>query len=213
MPKVTKEHLQARRAQIISAAGICFAQNGFQRTTVRDICKQAGLSTGAVYGYFESKDAIIQALADENVRQNKEEFAKLRQCSSFRDALKGFVEILLYFKECNSCAAEIGLDVYKMKVSLWAECIRNPEALRAEDAYSHAVSELQKIVRRAQRKGEVRKGLDSKTIAQVLISLLEGFTIQQAIDGRLNTEKYVSGTMALLEGGVLESRRGRRSKA
>ena len=41
-----------------------FAQHGFQRTTILDICAEAGLSAGAVYSYFDSKDAIIEALSE-----------------------------------------------------------------------------------------------------------------------------------------------------
>src|SRR5688500_8917991 len=64
MPKVSEEHLDARRAQIVNAAVACFAREGFHRTTMHDICREAGLSPGAVYRYFASKDELIQAIAD-----------------------------------------------------------------------------------------------------------------------------------------------------
>ena len=64
MPKVSKEHSEARRRQIIDAAYQCFARKGFHQTTMRDIYEEAGLSPGAVYHYFDSKDEIIQASFD-----------------------------------------------------------------------------------------------------------------------------------------------------
>ena len=64
MPKVAKEHGEARRRQIVDAAYRCFARRGFHQTTMRDIYQEAGLSPGAVYHYFASKDEIIQASFD-----------------------------------------------------------------------------------------------------------------------------------------------------
>src|SRR2546421_9201477 len=65
MPKVSEEHLEARRQQIVDAALACFARDGFHRATMQDICREAELSPGAIYRYFDGKDAIIEAIADE----------------------------------------------------------------------------------------------------------------------------------------------------
>ena len=61
MPKVSGAHIAARRQQILDAARACFARQGFHQTSIQDICKEAGLSPGAVYRYFPSKDHIIAA--------------------------------------------------------------------------------------------------------------------------------------------------------
>src|SRR3954467_3629050 len=62
MPKVTEEHVDARRRQILSGALRCFAREGFYRTTMQDIFREAGLSPGAVYSYFKGKDELIAAI-------------------------------------------------------------------------------------------------------------------------------------------------------
>src|SRR5215212_6087280 len=62
MPKVTEEHVEARRRQILSAALRCFARQGFHRTTMQDIFREADLSPGAVYSYFKSKDELVAAI-------------------------------------------------------------------------------------------------------------------------------------------------------
>ena len=61
MPKVSEEHLRARRRQIIRAALVCLSLQGFHRTTMQDIVQESGLSVGAFYRYFESKEAIVAA--------------------------------------------------------------------------------------------------------------------------------------------------------
>ena len=63
MPKVSAAHVEGRRKQILAAACRCFSRNGVHGTTVRDICREAGLSTGAVYGYFKSKGEIVEGIA------------------------------------------------------------------------------------------------------------------------------------------------------
>jgi AcrR family transcriptional regulator len=62
MPKISQDAYNERRAWIVQAAVRSFAQHGIH-VTVDDICAEAGVSKGALYGYFPSKDAIIQAVA------------------------------------------------------------------------------------------------------------------------------------------------------
>jgi AcrR family transcriptional regulator len=64
MPKLSQDAFNARRARIVEAAVKCFAKHGI-RVSVDEICAEAGVSKGALYGYFPSKDAIIQAIANE----------------------------------------------------------------------------------------------------------------------------------------------------
>ena len=65
MPKVSPEHLEARRRHILDAALTCFDRAGFHGPSMQDIFDEVGLSTGAVYRYFSSKEEIIEALADQ----------------------------------------------------------------------------------------------------------------------------------------------------
>jgi AcrR family transcriptional regulator len=59
MPKVSDAHREARREQIAVAALGCFAEKGFQRTSMADIIEASGLSAGAIYLHFESKQQIV----------------------------------------------------------------------------------------------------------------------------------------------------------
>src|SRR5690242_18559394 len=65
MPKVSEEHRVARRAQIVAAARSCVIDQGFHKTTMADVIAASGLSAGAVYGYFKSKEEIVAAIAEE----------------------------------------------------------------------------------------------------------------------------------------------------
>ena len=72
MPKLKSETQNARREHILDAAERCFARTGFHRTTMQDICKMAGVSPGALYVYFDSKEALIAGITE----RDRAEFAE-----------------------------------------------------------------------------------------------------------------------------------------
>src|SRR6266487_3150121 len=64
MPKLAVEAREARRQHILRAALRCFARRGYHTTTIDDIAAEAGVSKGAPYVYFQSKEALFRALYD-----------------------------------------------------------------------------------------------------------------------------------------------------
>jgi len=70
----------ARRAQILDAATAVFIEKGLQRTTMRDVARAAGVSTGTIYNYFLNKEALVLGVLD-RVNQGQ------RRAADFADAL------------------------------------------------------------------------------------------------------------------------------
>jgi AcrR family transcriptional regulator len=64
MPKVTEEHAEARRAQILEGARRCFARWGYEGATVPRLEREIGLSHGAIFNYYRSKLDLFVALAE-----------------------------------------------------------------------------------------------------------------------------------------------------
>lgn len=62
MPKVSTEHKQRRRAEILDAAQRTFARHGYEGATVARLEEETGLSRGAIFSYFESKEALFVAV-------------------------------------------------------------------------------------------------------------------------------------------------------
>ncbi len=56
--------VRARREQIVGAATRVFAEKGFGRATTREVAREAGVSEGTIYNYFEGKDAILMAILE-----------------------------------------------------------------------------------------------------------------------------------------------------
>ena len=65
MPKVTQEHLDARRKEILDGARRAFAEHGYEGATVARIEEATGLSRGAIFHYFENKNDLFVELAME----------------------------------------------------------------------------------------------------------------------------------------------------
>ena len=62
MPKLLDSTRELRRRRLLDAAWRCIAQEGFRDLTVDDVCADAGLSKGAFYSHFVSKEALLLAL-------------------------------------------------------------------------------------------------------------------------------------------------------
>jgi TetR/AcrR family fatty acid metabolism transcriptional regulator len=56
--------VNARQRQILEAATRVFAEKGFRRATTREVAREAGVSEGTIYNYFEDKDALLVAILD-----------------------------------------------------------------------------------------------------------------------------------------------------
>jgi AcrR family transcriptional regulator len=74
-----QERIDRRRAQILAAASRVFARQGFHRTTVREIARDAGIADGTIYLYFASKQELLLALLGElsRVAERPADFAEL----------------------------------------------------------------------------------------------------------------------------------------
>jgi AcrR family transcriptional regulator len=196
MPKVTAEHRLARREQIVAAARQCVAGQGFHKTTMADVIRESGLSAGAVYGYFKSKDEIVGAIADEalgSIDQLFEEILARQEPLSPVDALRAILEHVIRLAE------QPGGDVTRIAVQAWAEALHN-EAIHATASSKYALLRgyFVEIARRAQADGTVDSGTKPEYIAQVLFGMLPGFILQRLLLGDVTPASYTAGLAALL---------------
>jgi len=65
VPRLAVDVKEARRSHILAAAQRCFARSGYHLTTIDDIAAEAGVSKGAPYVYFESKEALFRELYEQ----------------------------------------------------------------------------------------------------------------------------------------------------
>ncbi len=179
MPKVTEAHLEARRGQILDAAWTCFARKGYHQATMQDICQESGLSPGAIYRYFESKEAILKAINERSQEMGRALVEEARSLAAGPLDMLGVIgqTMLSYF---NDPMAET---TTRINIEIWPEIIRSDElraSLRQELSFwHHAVAQL---LTEAKEQGQLRPEVDPESLAVLLICAWEGIRHYGLID-------------------------------
>lgn len=87
MPRLTEATKQARRAQIINAAFTCFTAKGYSNTSMSDIIKESGLSSGSIYSHFSGKGDILYATVQQRIDMITAAYRELKDPSP-RDIMR-----------------------------------------------------------------------------------------------------------------------------
>jgi TetR/AcrR family transcriptional regulator, transcriptional repressor of aconitase len=201
MPKVTEEHVEARRRQILAAALRCFAREGFHRTTMQDIFRDAELSPGAVYSYFKSKDELILAIVLEMmsfVGGAAALFSEPLPEGRLRRPGEALGEMIGLFQEFD-----LGTVVERARIFpyLVGEQQRNPQLNAAVRAGIEGLrAGFETLARAAQERGELDPRLDPKEFSRLPISLLQGLLVQIGIYGDdIDMDAYARAATALID--------------
>lgn len=88
MPRLTDATKAARRAQIIEAAIDCFLKRGYTNTSMSDIIKASGLSSGSIYSHFSGKEDILIGAVNERLNYLKELYETLPEGAGPQDILE-----------------------------------------------------------------------------------------------------------------------------
>ncbi len=203
--------MTARREQILAAARTCFLRNGLHTTSMQDLIQEAGLSVGAVYRYFKSKNEIISAIADTvagHVTRRLEEIATAEPPLPLPEAMSQVLEVI-------DAQVQPGGN-FPLALQVWAEATLDPaigEIVRVRYAGMRAV--FRTMASRAVERGELGPDTDVDAVGAALFGMIPGFAMQRLLIGEPDRETYLSGVRALLEArrGGTAMRGGAQSKA
>ncbi|WP_033287573.1 TetR/AcrR family transcriptional regulator [Amycolatopsis jejuensis] len=87
MPRVSQDHLDARRRQILDGSRVCFARYGYEGATVRRLEEATGLSRGAIFHHFRDKESLFLALAEDDAVRMADVVAEQGLVQVMRDLL------------------------------------------------------------------------------------------------------------------------------
>ncbi len=187
MPKVTPEYRAERRAHIMAAARRCFIRNGFHAASMHDLVKEAGMSSGAVYRYFPSKDAVIEAIAADNLEQV---VAAIRRSIDDGASPQAAIATVLDFVTLRH--GEDGFAAIALLV--WSEALRNPTlAAHLRDATASAFATLS-----AGTHPHDDAQLDPTALADLLLCVLPGYLMRLALGGPEAVENIPSAIETVL---------------
>jgi AcrR family transcriptional regulator len=194
MPKVTDEHRDRRRRQILDAAMACFDRHGLHATTTDEIVAEAGLSAGAIYRYFDSKDAIIEAVAAERHAHERSLLADALVGNDPRASLRSFLD--RYF---DWLADPDEQRRRRVNVYVWAESLHNARLAGVVASGLVPLDQSVEAVRAAVRAGAFPPALDPEPFVRVVLALLQGFVLQQCWDPTVDLQRYRATALATVD--------------
>jgi TetR/AcrR family transcriptional regulator, fatty acid metabolism regulator protein len=156
---------EERRRQILEAAVRAFAKRGYHASRVSDIAEEAGVAYGLVYHYFESKEAVLEAIFRDTWGMMLEAIRAVEESDpSPREQLRKTAAIVL----------RTWRDQPDLVRVLVREVTRSGEQLQREvDEIAHAFETLQRIIERGQEQGVFRRDLSSRLAAWIVYGALE----------------------------------------
>ena len=191
MPKVVPEYKEEARSRILDAANKVFAEKGYHEATMDDIAKRLGVSKGAIYLYFPSKEDLFEAM----VKTAPQAFKEILY-SSFGDEADPVQSATQFFdKMLKLSASNPGLSF-----EILSEASRNPTLKRILKQNHEEYEEvLTSFLAEGQKRRFVGDNLDIRPLANALIALwngletllVSGLTIEEARNAWLEALKAI----------------------
>jgi TetR/AcrR family transcriptional regulator, transcriptional repressor of aconitase len=196
MPRVTQQHRDERRTQIAQAALRCFAHRGFQQTSMADIIAESGLSAGAIYGHFESKQAIVLEVARLVVGDRIDELHRMGDTGTMPSPGQALASIVR--------AATSDFHGGRVLVQLWSEAATSDD-IRALVIDSIVLGLEKSLTDYLVAWSGVSRGLDevaarefARTYVPLILGLGQGYIVQSAILDEFDGDAYLAAAEQLL---------------
>ncbi len=203
-PKVTEEYKQTVREEILQAAEDLFARKGYHETSMDDIVKESGLSKGAIYGYFESKQEIFLALSD---RCMESSLNAMRSVFSPNDSVSKKLE---KSAEIHFDGIEESIEVCKINLEWWIEAPRIASLHhRLDSRYETTHKFIAEMISEGIEKGEFRQDIDPDALSSIIQATIDGLSLHRAVTGKdFDWQQIKSTFLTVLLGGINAAAKG-----
>ncbi len=179
MPKISDQHREMRRMQILEAAWRCFYRRGVEATTIEEIIGESGLSASAMYRYFGGKDDIIRTAVATSMGKLAVELAPLFS-GAIPTTPSSFVQRAI--EAIERFSAREGYNLMSLAIHGWS-LAQHDEAVRGilRDFFLQIRGRLRERAAAWQQQGQLAPGASAEDVAQALQSLLLGYVVQATI--------------------------------
>ncbi|OGO32689.1 MAG: hypothetical protein A2Z29_04955 [Chloroflexi bacterium RBG_16_56_11] len=194
-PKVPRAYLEARRAEIMKAAYQCFVEKGFHNTTMQDIYRATGLSPGAVYNYFPSKEDIVIAAVKEFNDWSRSSLESLISKNPYESLINFLRFWLSYIKQIDIIKS------FSVQLDYYSAATRNSgirEAVLKNQDATHV--KLVELIKQNQQAGVFNPKLDPLAIARAIMSMLFGLAIHKSLDPEVDVDAFGQVCEAMIQG-------------
>ncbi|MCP4003698.1 MAG: TetR/AcrR family transcriptional regulator [bacterium] len=180
-----------RRTQILEAAVRCFAESGYERTTMDDVARSSKLSKGSLYRFFPSKVDLLSALFELFEQRT---FAIL-------DATESPDSALVQLRGCGQLAIDLFGGPTEL-LNTWAEFLGHRESReRMRQVYRRWRRRLAEIVQGGITSGEIRE-MNPDDAAIAVLATFEGLLLQAMVDPRFDVRSSWPGVWVVVESGL-----------
>ncbi|HPR34391.1 MAG TPA: TetR/AcrR family transcriptional regulator [Anaerolineaceae bacterium] len=192
------QNKQTSRDKILQSAVQLFLEEGFEATSVNDICKHAGVSKGSFYHYFETKQALFLTMMENwssRVMQSV-----LSQPISVESSVKDVLVKMPYQFNAAFAAVPKGFPIL---VDFWRQAMADPAIWKtAVEPYRYFMGFFMRVIETGQLDGSIRKDVDSEIMARLLVSVAMGYLLEAAFDQEKADWSAITseGLRLLLEG-------------
>ncbi|WP_340615535.1 TetR/AcrR family transcriptional regulator [Xenorhabdus entomophaga] len=177
--KKQTEKQRAKRKHILDAAIACFIEKGFHATSTAEICKAAGMSPGNLFHYYPTKNAIIEAIAEEDSHDYDE---ILSSCENEDSSVATIEKIMtaLHHLSNEPGYARLGIEII-------AEASRNPAIHKIFIENDKKVRErLASLIRKGIESGEIGKQINAEQAAFWLMTTVDGAIGKKGMESDFN---------------------------
>lgn len=190
-----------RRRRIVDAAVKVFARKGYHTARVGDIAGEAGVAHGLLYHYFDSKEALLEAV--------------------FRETWTQIVDAVREIEESGQPAVEQLRRVSAIYLRAWArdpdlvrvlvrEVARSEQVQRRVDEIAEVFRAITRIVEHGQAAGELRADLDARLASWIFYGAIEeiltGWVLGQLPDAEEDVAQAERTIIEVIRGGLAADR-------
>ncbi len=177
-PDVSDERIP----QILNAAAAKFAENSIDGASMAQIAKAANVSKATIYHYFDSKDALVEALVRRLFDEDNSEIDSILQTkASFTERITLYADNLVILLEQNKA-------LYPIFAEFKTMTMRRPSIQNIiQDYFAGYIVTFQQLIEEGQTQGEVRPNIAPQEAAIALVAIIEGaILLAQNLEKPLN---------------------------
>ncbi len=161
-----QERARITRSNIVSSASRSFHRHGFARASLSDIIEEAGVTKGALYFHFESKEDVAGAVLEAQIQKVTAVFAEFE--GSGRPPLELLVDLCTLPTRPTDAEQEMPVD-FRLATEL-----ASLQPALTTSFYGQWLAMITSIARRAEAAGELRTGMEPEVLARFLLDAITG---------------------------------------
>jgi AcrR family transcriptional regulator len=180
MPKVVPEYKEIAKSKIIQAARQVFAKKGYHEAPMDDVAKEVGVSKGALYSYFTSKEDLLKEISLQSHQTLRNILSETSKCNSLEDAIE---QVYTTITEKYKGNLQTHLEI----ISLASHDVKIRDTVFQE--YQKDIEAIEAFVEEKKKKGVIRTDVDARLSAELFTSLYLG-TLAKLLMGYPNEEVH-----------------------